>query len=593
MREYKVGEYYNFLVKGLNSKRIFLEDEDGRKFNVYAYKFQVDWDWSSPQVPESVLRCYIKEIDSLGRVCLEQSRDVLLALLYPEASRMEETVSRFSVVQLKTISGRLFYIVEDAYGMTHMYKPSNENVLLQPGDEVELNVKAINFKDRNKSHLILVEIGGKDNVADNTANNAAESENREGEAVGPFGEENEKVEFKTTIVYPAGATGPDIDTQMRVILQTLAGFMNAKGGTLYIGVNDNGDAVGIESEYCMLNSSLKDKYRYQQNNDGYENKIRSSITRSLGQVAQDYVSIEFFEHTGHTICKIQCEPSNSVVWLNEYNAFKRLGRSTIHLHSDAIVKLVLDKTNYKRPSSIYVKPTAVSSEEDLLPSDVLVDTERDIEPIVMKVGRPSLIMNIGEERKGKGSFYMNLFTNGDWSWSKEKPGDDDLQFCIPINSPASNNDLIIVYADGCVNRVDAYHLHLDKKENKRYQNGRRNDGVEIVKVFHAKAEDLLACFSTQHGHDFVKVHNVSHVSQHDIMSLKGNRLINTKGMSGITRADIFFVASEHDQRVSALKKTENQMSNSLGIQTDLKKNSKFIHVINTLKTLCDIDGKMN
>lgn len=587
MREYKIGEHYNFWVKGYTSRKIYLQDEDGREFSVFAYKFQTDWDWSSPQVPVGVLKCYVKDMELSGRLLLEQSKDVLFAALYPEATRLEETKCCFSIVQLKTINGRLFYVVEDAYGITHMYKPSNENDLLQPGDEVELKVKGVNFKDKNKSHLILEEIMDQAVAIDNST---AVPESPDATQIGPFGEENEKVEFKTTIVYPAGAAGADIDTQMRIILQTLAGFMNAKGGTLYIGVNDNGDAIGIEREYCMLNSSKKDKYTYQHNKDGYENKIRSSITKLLGQVAQDYVSIEFFEHTGHTVCKIQVEPSNSVIWLNEFMAFKRMGNSTHHLRSDAIVKLVLDKANYPRPVSIQVKPTPAPSEDELLSVDVITDEERIDDPVVVKVARPSTIRDIGELRKGKGSFYMNLFANGDWSWSKEKPEDKDLEFCIPINNPASQNDLLIVYADGCVNRVDAYHLHLHKKENKRYMNGRRSDGVEVVKVFHAKADDLLACFSTQHGHNFVKVHNVSHVSQHDIMSLNGNRLINTKGMSGITRADIFFVASEHDQRVSALKKTENQMSSSLGIQMDLKKNSKFIHVVKTLEILCDIPG---
>lgn len=584
MREYKVGEHYNFWVKGLSSSRIYLEDDWKREFAVYAYKFQTDWDWSSPQVPVGIMRCYVKEIHSSGTIVLEQSKDVLLKALYPEACRNDEKTCRFSVAQLKTINGRLFYVVEDAYGLTHLYKPSDDYSALQPGDEVELNVKSFIQKDNNRSHLILEDIRQVDIETDSVIDIVADDTQ-----VGPFGEENDKIEFKTTIVYPAGATKADIDTQMRIILQTIAGFMNAKGGTLYIGVNDNGEAVGIESEYCMLNSSLKDKYTYQQNKDGYENKIRTAMNRFLGPVAQDYVTIQFLEKNGHTVCVIEVESSRSVIWLDEFRAFKRMGNSTHHLRSEAIVKLVLDKMEYTRPAFNKVEPIPVKSEDDLLPADVVTDVELETEPMVVKVAKPATIKSIGEERKGHGSFYMNMFNNGEWSWSKGIPSDSDLEYCIPIDNPASKNDLIIIYSDGCVNRVNAYKLHrLKSDENRRYPNGRRSDGAKVVKVFHAKAEDLLGCFTTQYGHKFVKVHPVSHISQHTAIGSKGVRVINMERMDGITSAEIFFVSSEHDQRVSALKKTENQVSNSLGIQMDLKKNSKFIHVVKTLEALCDI-----
>ena len=72
------------------------------------------------------------------------------------------------------------------------------------------------------------------------------------------------------------------------------------------------------------------------------------------------------------------------------------------------------------------------------------------------------------------------------------------------------------------------------------------------------------------------------------MGLKGIRVINTTGLDGITKAEICFVAAEHDQRISALKKTEHQLSNSLGLQMDLPKNAKFMRVKETLETLCDV-----
>ena len=580
MIDYKVGEYYTFIVTGLNNNRIFLEDENGDKFSVYAYDFQSEWDWASPQVSE-VLKCYVKEKYESGHLILQQSRDVLLITLYNEAYHNEEKICNFIVERTKTIGATLFYIVVDAFGVKHMYKPRANQQLLQPGDEIELNVKSINFKDNNKSYLVFDDITS-------SANEAVSVPSYDEIPVGEFGEETDKREFKSTIVYPANANSADIDTQMKVILRTIAGFMNAKGGTIYLGVNDNGDAIGIENEYSLLNTSNSDKYTYQQNKDGYENKIRSGVNYHLGPVAQDYVTIKFEKHGEHTVCIIEIEASEKVIWYDEREAYKRMGNRTSHLRSDAIVKLVLDKGRLSRPLAFETQPTAVQTEDEILPVEPNVDSATEVGPSIIKATRPSFIRRMGEQKQGYGSFYMNMFANGDWSWSKEPPTDTDLEFCIPINSPASQNDLIMIYEDGCVNRVDAYHLHLNKTENKRYMNGRRNDGVALVKVFHAKKEDLLACFSKLSGHECIKVHPVSHVSQHDNMGLKGNRVINTSGITGVTEANISFVAAEHDHRVSVFKKTENQLSNSLGIQMDLPRNSRFLLAKDTLVALCDI-----
>ena len=254
MIDYKVGEYYTFIVTGLNNNRIFLEDENGDKFSVYAYDFQSEWDWASPQVSE-VLKCYVKEKYESGHLILQQSRDVLLITLYNEAYHNEEKICNFIVERTKTIGATLFYIVVDAFGVKHMYKPRANQQLLQPGDEIELNVKSINFKDNNKSYLVFDDITS-------SANEAVSVPSCDEIPVGEFGEETDKREFKSTIVYPANANSADIDTQMKVILRTIAGFMNAKGGTIYLGVNDNGDAIGIENEYSLLNTSNSDKYTW-------------------------------------------------------------------------------------------------------------------------------------------------------------------------------------------------------------------------------------------------------------------------------------------------------------------------------------------
>ena len=77
------------------------------------------------------------------------------------------------------------------------------------------------------------------------------------------GEETEEVEYKTSIVFCADDSNsmPNQEKQMDEILKVINSFLNTRGGTLYIGVNNFGYGVGVEED---LNNSLyygdKDKY---------------------------------------------------------------------------------------------------------------------------------------------------------------------------------------------------------------------------------------------------------------------------------------------------------------------------------------------
>jgi hypothetical protein len=60
-----------------------------------------------------------------------------------------------------------------------------------------------------------------------------------------------------------------------VIVKTVAGFMNAKGGTLLVGIGPKGEILGIENDYATLQ---KDPTR-----DGFEQKLTHLLANSLGK----------------------------------------------------------------------------------------------------------------------------------------------------------------------------------------------------------------------------------------------------------------------------------------------------------------------
>ena len=112
-----------------------------------------------------------------------------------------------------------------------------------------------------------------------------------------------------------------------VVLKSLAGFLNSmNGGTLLIGVADDGKIIGIENDYQTLKK---------QNQDGFEQVIMTAIAANLGADLCPLVSILFHVIDNKTICRLIVSPSSRPVFLNQGNnpkLYVRTGGATRDLN---------------------------------------------------------------------------------------------------------------------------------------------------------------------------------------------------------------------------------------------------------------------
>ena len=120
-----------------------------------------------------------------------------------------------------------------------------------------------------------------------------------------------------------------------VIVKTLAGFLNAEGGTLLIGVDDNGGVIGLASDY----GSLKGQGR-----DGFELHLRQVLSRDLGEaISASYLTVNFHEIDDQDICQVTVDPSDEPVYVEDSNQalfYLRTGNLTHALPVDETVKYV-------------------------------------------------------------------------------------------------------------------------------------------------------------------------------------------------------------------------------------------------------------
>lgn len=148
------------------------------------------------------------------------------------------------------------------------------------------------------------------------------------------GGENESIEFKSSLRWDMREEKVNKDLEA-VVVKTLAGFLNAKGGTLLIGVDDSGNAVGLSGDYGSLRS---------QDRDGFGQHLQQIVGRDLGEaVSASFLSVNFHEIDGRDICQIAVESSDHPIYLDDGSKavfYLRSGNLTRPLPVDETVKYV-------------------------------------------------------------------------------------------------------------------------------------------------------------------------------------------------------------------------------------------------------------
>jgi len=139
------------------------------------------------------------------------------------------------------------------------------------------------------------------------------------------GGENDWVEFKSSLRWNVKTEKVDKHIESAII-KSLSAFMNARGGTLFIGINDDGEAVGIETDY--------NTFQKKPNRDGFMLKLSSMISQNLGRQSHKFIITEIHTLNGRDVCRITVKPGNRPVYIKEQGKeafYIRAGASSVPL----------------------------------------------------------------------------------------------------------------------------------------------------------------------------------------------------------------------------------------------------------------------
>ncbi|MGH3088953.1 MAG: type I restriction endonuclease [Rubrobacteraceae bacterium] len=128
-----------------------------------------------------------------------------------------------------------------------------------------------------------------------------------GELLGPPPKEGKRLEYKSTLrTHARGENAGELFEPLRsASIKTIAAFLNSReGGTLLIGVSDDGSVFGLEGDYATLRKEGKD------DRDLFLLHLSQTIINAVGMAASANVGEEILEVAGKDLCRIHVKPSS-------------------------------------------------------------------------------------------------------------------------------------------------------------------------------------------------------------------------------------------------------------------------------------------
>jgi hypothetical protein len=133
--------------------------------------------------------------------------------------------------------------------------------------------------------------------------------------------ENQNLEFKSSVRWDVKNNVENKNLE-KVIVKTIAGFMNSEGGQLVIGVEDDGNVLGLQNDYNSLGNADRDKF---------ELHLNQLLMSKIGKEFVQFTRITFENLEGKDVCLVTVRPSSKPAYLkygDREEFYARTGNAT-------------------------------------------------------------------------------------------------------------------------------------------------------------------------------------------------------------------------------------------------------------------------
>ncbi len=133
--------------------------------------------------------------------------------------------------------------------------------------------------------------------------------------------ESSELEFKSTFQWDLKQKQQNKNLRDMVI-KTVAAYLNSDGGTLLIGVDDNGDILGIEKDLRFVRGNSLDQF---------ELLLTRVLTDKIGTEFSPFIRVSFEQIAGKTICVVEVKSSPKPCYVDGQKFYIRTGNATREL----------------------------------------------------------------------------------------------------------------------------------------------------------------------------------------------------------------------------------------------------------------------
>lgn len=119
--------------------------------------------------------------------------------------------------------------------------------------------------------------------------------------------ESDTIEFKSSLRYDyrQQCTNKKLE---QVIVKTISALLNSEGGLLFIGVDDDGNILGLENDYTSLQKK---------NADGFILALTNTVNINLGKKCHHFITMHMVTMNDKEICIVSVEKSDTPVFFGK------------------------------------------------------------------------------------------------------------------------------------------------------------------------------------------------------------------------------------------------------------------------------------
>lgn len=342
-----------------------------------------------------------------------------------------------------------------------------------------------------------------------------------------YGRENQFVEFKSSIVYPARKSKTDKveadpERQQRVILKIIASFMNSSGGTLYIGVNDASRCeAGLfdDKEYYKHRKARIGSHTFDMKTaDNFCVFLENLVRDTWGSLVAGSVQIGMDEDATREVIVVEVKPRSMPVRLDD-KVYVRRSSSSVALTPDEQAEFeaergALEQQRREETRAAIAKspaPVAQPTGTVTLPAQTSADPAAEKTEKVPTSGWRPNVLHSYEDGFSTPSGYLYLSDNS-LTYSPQdlyKDNEPGCRAALAFSSEEAGGYLLLVYADSRALKVPLDEI-VEKGDNRPLS--MYHDSRLAYATIVTQPQGLLTIFTDSRGNIYRRVTPVSEIS---------------------------------------------------------------------------------